>query len=104
MSTISSAKLLSGPQDVPGPDPTLTVQPDTAGPLKPGKYVFSLVVTDDSGMTSAPATATVEVRAAPVVRGIKAPAVVAFNATIPLAADVATTGTITNFNWSVKLA
>ena len=102
MATISSSKMQSGPQDVPGPDNTLVVQPDTA-PLKPGKYVFSLVVTDDAGMASAAATATVEVRAAPVVRTIKAPTVVAFNQNIQLAADVVTAGTITNFNWSVKV-
>jgi len=104
MSTVTSSKLQSGPQDIAGPDPQLVVTPDTAAPLKPGKYVFSLIVTDDLGQASAPAQVQVEVRNAPVVRGIKAPSVVPFNQNIQLTAEVVSTGTIANFNWSVKLA
>ena len=51
---------------VPGTDtavkadePSLDVVASPRTPLKPGKHVFQLVVTDDSGNDSAPASVTV---------------------------------------------
>jgi hypothetical protein len=101
MSTVPSSKILGGAVD--GPDPQLIVTPDTSAPLKPGKYVFSLVVTDDAGLQSAAATAQVEVRNAPGVK-LSGPGVVAFNQNITLNAEVGTTGRPQTFTWSVKSA
>ncbi len=51
---------------VPGTDttvkadePLLSVQVSPAKPLKPGKHVFQLVVADDSGNSSDPASVTI---------------------------------------------
>lgn len=51
---------------VPGTDttvkadePTLAVEVSARAPLKPGKHVFQLIVADDSGNTSEPATVTI---------------------------------------------
>jgi len=100
MSQISSSKILAGPADTS--DPALVITPDpTGGPLKPGKYLFSLVVTDDLGMQSAAATLPVEVRDAPGVR-LTGPSVVAVNQNINLKADASTTGAIKTYTWSVK--
>ncbi|MEP7306034.1 MAG: hypothetical protein ABJA98_11000 [Acidobacteriota bacterium] len=99
MSQILSSKILAGPADTS--DPALVITPDTAGPLKPGKYTFSLIVTDDLGMQSAAATLPVEVRDAPGVR-LTGPSVVAFNQNINLKADATTTGAIKTYTWSVK--
>lgn len=51
---------------VPGTDttvkadePLLAVQASIAAPLKPGKHVFQLVVADDSGNNSEPASITI---------------------------------------------
>jgi len=99
MGQVKSSQIQAGPQNTT--DPQLVVVADTAGPLKPGKYTFTLVVTDDLGQTSAPATFGVEVRTAPVVK-LTGPAVVALNQDITLNATVQSTGTIKTFTWSVK--
>ncbi|HET6935124.1 MAG TPA: hypothetical protein VFI72_09810 [Candidatus Angelobacter sp.] len=99
MSQVKSSQIQAGPQNTP--DPQLVVTADPAAPLKPGKYTFSLIVTDDLNQTSTAATAVVEVRAAPAVT-ITGPTVVAFNQDITLNAAVKTTGTIKNYAWSVK--
>lgn len=101
MADVKSSQILAGAVDVP--DPVLNVVPDpTGGPLKPGKYTFSLVVTDDIGQRSQAATWLVEVRNAPSVV-IDGPKIVAFNQPIPLTAKPTTSGTIKTFTWSVKL-
>ncbi len=99
MSQVNSSQILAGPQNTT--DPQLVIAPDTASPLKPGRYTFSLTVTDDLGQNSAAAPAVVEVRGAPGVK-LHAPSVVAFNQNITLNAVVSTTGTIKNYAWSVK--
>lgn len=100
MAQVTSSQLQGKPQDT-GADGKLDVTPDTTAPLKPGKYIFSVVVTDDIGLDSAPATWPVEIRDVPGIR-LSGPKVVAFNQTISLAADVQTTGAVKNFSWSVK--
>jgi hypothetical protein len=100
MSQIPSSKILAGPTDTT--DPALIITPDpAAGPLKPGKYLFSLVVTDDLGVQSAAATLPVEVRDVPGVK-LSGPSVVPFNQNINLKADASTTGAIKTYTWSVK--
>jgi len=99
MADVKSSQMLTGPVDAV--DPQLNVLPD-ASPLKPGKYAFTLVVTDDVDQKSAAATWVVEVRNPPDVE-ISGPSVVAFNQVIPLTAKVSTTGTIKTFTWSVKV-
>lgn len=42
------------------PGPTLRVD----NPLSPGEHIFALVVTDDAGLESAPATIRIQVRPA----------------------------------------
>jgi hypothetical protein len=97
---VKSSQILTAPVDAP--DPVLNVVPDTTAPLKPGKYVFQLVVTDDIGQKSQPAQFVVEVRSAPTV-DIGGPTVVAFNQPIPLTAKAVTTGAIKTYSWSVRL-
>jgi len=97
---VKSSQILTAPVDAP--DPVLNVVPDTAAPLKPGKYTFSLVVTDDIGQKSQAAQFVVEVRNVPTV-DITGPTVVAFNQPIPLTARATTTGAIKTYLWSVKL-
>jgi hypothetical protein len=101
MTQVKSSQLLSGAQDTP--DPQLVVVPDPAAPLKPGKYTFSLIVTDDANQQSAAATCVVEVRAAPEVKLTGPTVPVAFNQNITLNAVVTPPGTIIKkFEWSVK--
>ena len=99
MSQIKSSQIQAGPQTTT--DPTLVVTHDPAKPLAPGKYTFSLVVTDDLNQSSAPATFVVEVRSVPTVT-LAGPPVVAPNTDITLTAKVTSTGAIKNFIWSVK--
>jgi hypothetical protein len=47
--------------EVKSPDTTLSIVMDPTNPLKVGKHVFQLVVVDDSGNPSAPATVTIVV-------------------------------------------
>jgi hypothetical protein len=100
MAKVTASQIQAGPQNTPDPQLIVTADP-AAGGLPPGKYTFSLVVTDDLNQTSATATLPVEVRAAPAVK-ISGPSVVAFNQDITLNAVVNTTGTIKNYSWSVK--
>jgi len=97
MADIRSSNIINQPVDVEDPD--LNIVPDDS-PLKPGVYVFSLVVTDDMGQHSEAATWTVEVRDRPRVE-ITGPAVVAFNQSIPLTARVSSGGPIKTYSWSV---
>ncbi len=97
---VKSSQILTGAAVEAG-DPLLNVVPDTA-PLKPGKYVFSLVVVDDLGQKAQAQDWVVEVRNPPSV-DISGPSVVAFGQPIPLAAKVSTSGVIKTFVWSVKL-
>lgn len=56
------AKFIPGQtKDVSADEPTLEVLADLKNPLKVGKHVFELVVTDDSGNQSEPATVTIVV-------------------------------------------
>lgn len=57
MPTIKSTDLIVNQEISAGaPDSLLTIQVDSANPLRTGTYQFQLVVTDDSGNNSAPAT------------------------------------------------
>ena len=100
MADVKSTQILAAPVDLA--DPQLNVVPDPGGPLKPGRYTFSLVVTDDVGQKSGTATFVVDVRDAPAVK-IDGPTVVPFNQPIPLVARVSSTGPIKSFTWSVKV-
>jgi len=101
MADVKSSQVLAGPVDVG--DPLLNIVPDTAGPLKPGKYVVTLVVTDDIGQKSQTANFQLEVRDLPGVK-IDGPAIVALNQPIPLVARLSgTSGPIKTFTWTVKL-
>lgn len=54
------AKFVPGTDtEVKSDEPLLDVQATAATPLKPGKHVFQLVVVDDGGNDSAPASVTV---------------------------------------------
>src|SRR2546422_11180497 len=97
---VKSSQILSAPVDAP--DPVLNVVPDTTAPLKPGKYTFSLIVTDDIGQKSQAAQFVVEVRSAPTV-DIGGPAGVAFNQPIPLTAKTNNPATIKTYSWGGKL-
>ena len=100
MADVKSSQILTGPVEIG--DPLLNLVPDQNGPLKPGKYLFGVVVTDDIGQKSQTATFTLEVRDQPRVT-IDGPTVVAFNQPIPLTAKVASSGPIKSFTWSVKV-
>lgn len=100
MADVKSSQILTSSVDIS--DPLLNLVPDTAAPLKPGKYLFGLVVTDDIGQKSQTATFTVEVRDLPRVT-IDGPTVVPFNQPIPLTAKVSSSGPIKSFTWSVKV-
>ena len=97
---VKPSQILTAPVDAQ--DPVLNVVADTTAPLKPGKYTFSVVVTDDVGQKSQAATWVVEVRNAPTVE-ILGPPVVAIGQPIALTAKPTTTGTIKTYAWSVKL-
>ena len=57
MPTIKSSDLIVNQQITSAaPDSLLTISVDSANPLRPGSYQFQLVVTDDSGNNSNPAT------------------------------------------------
>ena len=54
------AKFVPGTDDsIKSDEPLLDVLASAATPLKPGKHVFQLVVVDDSGNDSAPASVTI---------------------------------------------
>jgi len=53
--------LIGRDTEVKGPDKTLEVTMDPANPLRPGQYVFQLVVLDDSDNASEPARVTIVV-------------------------------------------
>lgn len=56
------AKFIPGQhKEVTADEPTLEVLVDAKNPLHVGKHVFELVVTDDSGNQSEPATVTIVV-------------------------------------------
>ena len=101
MSQVKSSQILAGSLNTT--DGHLVIVPDPASPLKPGRYSFSLTVTDDLGLNSPAATTVVEVRSAPVVKLDAAPAVVAFDQNINLIGSATTTGSIKSYAWSVKL-
>lgn len=57
MPTIKSSNLAVNQQVSAGsPDSKLTIEVDSEAPLRAGSYQFQLVVTDDSGNNSEPAT------------------------------------------------
>lgn len=57
MPTIKSSDLVVNQQvSVDASDPLLTIEADANGPLRTGAHTFQLVVTDDSGNVSSPAT------------------------------------------------
>ena len=100
MADVKSGQILAG--SVEFGDPVLNVVPDPPGSLKPGRYTFALIVTDDAGQRSQAATWPVEVRDVPGVT-IEGPKIVAFNQNIPLTAKVSTNGPIKSYTWSVKV-
>lgn len=54
------AKFIPGTDTaVKSDEPLLDVQASATAPLKPGKHVFQLVVVDDAGNDSAPASVTI---------------------------------------------
>ena len=62
MPTIKSKDLIVNQEiSAAAPDSLLTIQVDAANPLIPGSYRFQLVVTDDSGNNSNPATVRIVV-------------------------------------------
>jgi|SRR5258706_16485776 PKD repeat protein len=85
-------------------DPTATVVADPAVFTKPGKYTFSLVVTDSEQIDSEAATVVVEVRGQPIAR-VTGPKTVAFGKAIDLNGKESTPADantpITTYTWSV---
>lgn len=60
MPSIKSSDLVVNQEiSAAAPDAQLTIQIDPAAPLRTGTYQFQLVVTDDSGNNSQPATVNV---------------------------------------------
>jgi hypothetical protein len=85
-----------------GQDATTTLTLDPT--LPPGTYTFSLVVEDDAGLLSAPATWAVQLRSLPVAK-IAGPQAVAEGQPINLNGQASTAsagGKITKYTWTVK--
>ena len=95
---------LDGQAPVISADPAFTFVPGPASPLAPGPHLVQLVVTDDSGNASAPATATVRVidDVAPTAV-IDAPASIIYGADLTVSgarsSDVG--GRIASYAWSL---
>jgi hypothetical protein len=98
MSNIRSSDIINRPVETE--DAELTIDAD--GAFKPGRYTFSVVVTDDMGQESEAAQWQVEVRDRPQVN-LTGPTVVAINQSIVLTAKQTAGGPIKRYAWSVIL-
>ena len=74
----------------------LVTVPNTTGQVR-----FSLVVTDNLGVASQPAFATVTIQAPPIVALTATPGTVTEGGTITLTGQPTTSGTITSFKFSL---
>jgi hypothetical protein len=102
MGDLKDIKPGGDPRDT-GNDPTATLVPDPAI-FKPGKYTFSLVVSDKDGIASEAATTVVEIRAKPIAR-IAGKTPVGLGQTITLSGKESAPATadapITLYTWTV---
>lgn len=97
----AAAPTITFPQ--PGASSSITV----TAPATPGTLTFQLIVTDDLGQTSAPATATVVVQGAPTAVLTATPAAVKPGGTITLNGASSTAmapGKLTTYAFSLKPA
>jgi hypothetical protein len=84
-----------------GPDPVAQVTLDPT--LKPGTYTFTLTVTDDAGLQSAPAQVVVQVRDLPIARVTGPQKPVPLGQPFVLSGDgsASSLGKIVNYTWTL---